>query len=95
MRCAIYLLLSTVHHFRIGKSPGLARLFGFVQVVRLRDEGRNDSPSYYSYVLEHNGRIVCGFGSFGLTTCIWDETGAPQDSQFQVLNIHQNSDEIR
>ena len=89
MRCAIYLLLSTVHHFRIGKSPGLARLFGFVQVFRLRDEGRNDSPSYYSYVLEHNGRIVCGFGRFGLTACIWDETGAPQDSQFQVLDIHQ------
>ena len=94
MRCAIYLLLSTVHHFRIGKSPGLARLFGFGQVFRLRDEGRNDSPSYYSYVLEHNGSVL-GFGSFGLTACIWDETGAPQDSQFQVLNIHQNSDEIR
>ena len=53
MRCAIHLLLSTVHHFRIGKRPGLARLFGFVQVFRLRDEGRNDSPSYYLYVLEH------------------------------------------
>ena len=74
MRCAIYLLLSTVHHFRIGKSPGLARLFGFVQVFRLRDEGRNDSPSYYSCVLEHNGRIICGFGRFGLTAFIWDES---------------------
>ena len=87
MRCAIHLLLSTVHHFRIGKSPGLAWLFGFVQVFRLRDEGRNDSPSYYLYVLEHNAKIVCGRS--GLTTCIWDETGAPQDSQFQVLDIHQ------
>ncbi len=95
MRCAIYLLLSTVHHFRIRKSPGLARLFGFVQVFRLSDEGRNDSPSYYSYVLEHNGVIVCSFGRFDLNACIWDETGAPQDSQFQVLDIHQNSDEIR
>ena len=47
MRCAIHLLLSTVHHFRIGKRPGLARLFGFGQVFRLRDEGRNGSPSYY------------------------------------------------
>ena len=89
MRFAIHLLLSTVHHFRIGKGPGLARLFGFVQVFRLRDEGRNDSPSYYLYVLEHIARIVCGFGRSGLTTCIWDETGAPQDSQFQVLDIHQ------
>ena len=33
--------------------------------------------------------IVCGFGRFGLTACIWDKTGAPQDSQFQVLGIHQ------
>ena len=89
MRCAIHLLLSTVHHFRIGKRPGLARLFGFGQVFRLRDEGRNGSPSCYSYVLEHNGRIVCGFGRFGLANFIWDETGAPQDSQFQVLEIHQ------
>ena len=89
MRCAIHLLLSTVHHFRIGKSPGLARLFGFGQVFRLRDEGRNSSPSYYSYVLEHKGRIVCGFSRFGLAACIWDESGAQQDSQSQVLDIHQ------
>ena len=33
--------------------------------------------------------IVCGFGLFGLTACIWDKTGAQQDSQFQVLGIHQ------
>ena len=33
--------------------------------------------------------IVCGFGRFGLANFIWDETGAPQDSQFQVLDIHQ------
>ena len=33
--------------------------------------------------------IVCGFGRFGLANFIWDKTGAPQDSQFQVLDIHQ------
>ena len=33
--------------------------------------------------------IVCGFGRFGLANFIWDETGASQDSQFQVLDIHQ------
>ena len=89
MRCLIYLLLATVHHFRISKRSWLVRLFGFGQVFRLRDEGRNDSPSYYSYVLEYNARIVCGFGRSGLTACICDETRAPQDSQFHLLDIDQ------
>ena len=44
MRCLIYLLLATVHHFRISKRSGLVRLFGFSQMSRLRDEGRNESP---------------------------------------------------
>lgn len=35
MSCLIYLLLATVHHFRIGKRSWLVRLFGFGQVSRL------------------------------------------------------------
>jgi hypothetical protein len=41
MSCAIHLLLSTIHHFRIGKRSGLSGLIGFVHVFRLKDESIN------------------------------------------------------
>ena len=73
MGCLIYLLLATVHHFRIGERPGLVRLFGFGQVSRLRDEGRNESPCCQTFVLAPRPM----------------GTEALQDPQFQFPDIHQ------
>ena len=59
MRCAIHLLLSTVHHFRIGERSGLVRLIGFGQAflsglkekgltlsLRVRNRAKGESILY-------------------------------------------------
>ena len=57
MRCAIHLLLSTIHHFRVGERSGLSGLIGFGQVFRLRDEGRkSEAFTFLRYERTHNSR---------------------------------------
>jgi hypothetical protein len=59
MRCLIYLLLATVHHFRIGERSELVRLFGFGQTflsglkekgltlsLRVRNRAKGESILY-------------------------------------------------
>ena len=59
MRCLIYLLLATVHHFRIGERSGLVRLIGFGQAflsglkekglslsLRIRNRAKGESILY-------------------------------------------------
>jgi hypothetical protein len=43
----VHLLLPAIHHFRVSERSGFWRLIGFGQVFRLKDVGRNISPSRY------------------------------------------------